>query len=576
MGGDSDYDDDNEVEGPKSTFGIYLAEGDNLYKQGEYKKALDSYTLALELQPDDKTCLVARSKCYLKLGDPQAALQDAEASLVEDKKYNKGLYQKAEALYSMGDFEYALMYYHRGHKLRPELDEFRLGIQKAQEAIDNSIGTAANIKLENKGDLSFFTKPDDSGKKKAGAAGGGYIKPGAKPKPINRNKETKAPAPSKKAVKQLLGELYADKDYLEKLMKDDGFVKDHSNAPIVELVESGLNYLKTRTEFWRQQKPLYARKKESDVPSKAPAKSKDKKDSLKKKRAAVGKFIVKQLEEIDETLANGQPDHSLKVAQQTLRSVEGMADAECPNKKEIVANLYSCIGNAYIEMDQLDKALKSHQKDLDVCKRNKLEDGKSRALDNVGRVYARMGKYEKAVSSWTEKIPRLKTATESTWLFHEIGRCHLELQNFTEAKEYGEKSLAAGEEADDQVWMLNASVLIAQAQVKLNSLEPAVKSFENALTFAVSLGDDAAQSAISKALGDLKSKIEATPDAAPASSEPESSPASPASSAPEPEKTASPPASDPEPSTASDEPPDTTAADSTADDTAAATSEGDA
>ena len=44
----------------------------------------------------------------------------------------------------MGDFEYALMYYHRGHKNRPELDEFRLGIQKAQEAIDNSIGSKLN------------------------------------------------------------------------------------------------------------------------------------------------------------------------------------------------------------------------------------------------------------------------------------------------------------------------------------------------------------------------------------------------------------------------------------------------
>lgn len=41
----------------------------------------------------------------------------------------------------MGDFEYSLVYYHRGHKLRPELNEFRLGIQKAQEAIDNSIGS---------------------------------------------------------------------------------------------------------------------------------------------------------------------------------------------------------------------------------------------------------------------------------------------------------------------------------------------------------------------------------------------------------------------------------------------------
>ena len=52
----------------------------------------------------------------------------------------QGLFQKAEALYASGEFELALVFYHRGHKLRPELHEFRLGIQKAQEAIDNSVG----------------------------------------------------------------------------------------------------------------------------------------------------------------------------------------------------------------------------------------------------------------------------------------------------------------------------------------------------------------------------------------------------------------------------------------------------
>jgi tetratricopeptide repeat protein 25 len=50
------------------------------------------------------------------------------------------LYQKAEALYAMGEFELALMFYHRGKKLRPDLREFQLGINKAQEAIDNSVG----------------------------------------------------------------------------------------------------------------------------------------------------------------------------------------------------------------------------------------------------------------------------------------------------------------------------------------------------------------------------------------------------------------------------------------------------
>lgn len=41
------------------------------------------------MEPEDKNCLVARSKCFLKLGDPQKALDDAEAALAEDKEFNK-------------------------------------------------------------------------------------------------------------------------------------------------------------------------------------------------------------------------------------------------------------------------------------------------------------------------------------------------------------------------------------------------------------------------------------------------------------------------------------------------------
>ena len=49
----------------------------------------------------------------------------------------------------MGQFEFALVHYHRGNKLRPEVQAFRLGIQKSQEAIDNSIGgTPACCPLE--------------------------------------------------------------------------------------------------------------------------------------------------------------------------------------------------------------------------------------------------------------------------------------------------------------------------------------------------------------------------------------------------------------------------------------------
>lgn len=42
-------DEEGQDEGPKSSFTTYLAEGDVLFKQGEYKKALESYNLVRNL-----------------------------------------------------------------------------------------------------------------------------------------------------------------------------------------------------------------------------------------------------------------------------------------------------------------------------------------------------------------------------------------------------------------------------------------------------------------------------------------------------------------------------------------------
>lgn len=65
---------------------------------------------------------------------------------------------------------------------------------------------------------------------------------------------------------------------------------------------------------------------------------------------------------------------------------------------------------------------------------------------------------------WEQKLPKSKSALESTWLYHEIGRCYLELGQFIDAKDYGEKSCAAAKEADDLGWQLHSVVLLAQAE----------------------------------------------------------------------------------------------------------------
>lgn len=57
-----------------------------------------------------------------------------------------------------------------------------------------------------------------------------------------------------------------------------------------------------------------------------------------------------------------------------------------------------------------------------------------------------------------------KSPLESTWLYHEIGRCYLELNKYSQAKNYGDQSYTAAVEAEDLMWQLQASVLIAQAE----------------------------------------------------------------------------------------------------------------
>jgi len=64
---------------------------------------------------------------------------------------------------------------------------------------------------------------------------------------------------------------------------------------------------------------------------------------------------------------------------------------------------------------------------------------------------------------WNVRLPVTKTPLERTWLYHEMGRCHFELGNYERARELGERSYQEATSARDKVWLLNSTILVAQA-----------------------------------------------------------------------------------------------------------------
>lgn len=174
------------------------------------------------------------------MGQPENALEDAETALNIDKSFLRAIYQKAEALYYLGDFEHSLMYYHRGLHLRPDNEEFTLGVHKARKAIENAIGSSCTVfkkllmpKASRKTDLSISSSEKAS--------------------PVSKT-SMKSRSGRKS---RLLRELEPDKEYLDNLMKNPNLKCkfNEGDSTIVETIEATVKYLNNRQEFWRQQLP---------------------------------------------------------------------------------------------------------------------------------------------------------------------------------------------------------------------------------------------------------------------------------------------------------------------------------
>lgn len=66
--------------------------------------------------------------------------------------------------------------------------------------------------------------------------------------------------------------------------------------------------------------------------------------------------------------ASGKHEKSLKQAKRTLKTVENWSDEDVPNRADVVANLHSCIGNAYLELGKNNKALEHYERDFEIAK----------------------------------------------------------------------------------------------------------------------------------------------------------------------------------------------------------------
>ncbi|KAJ3124768.1 Tetratricopeptide repeat protein 25 [Physocladia obscura] len=270
--------DNDEVEmDPKDVQGQYQAlhaEADklaasvamNTNETGLFAEAIDRYNRALVLVPNQLDCLVNRARCFMMQGDSVASLEDVNKVLEQSPSFIRAVYQKAETLYSRGDFEDALVLFHRGARARPELVGFEMGIHKCIEAIRSAVVLLDTVKMKAERQAQHAAAAATATGATAASVGTGVVRNDAgrngggvtDAKLLSRALRTTPiidrGAAALQLERNLIQELQDDKLFLLDLLSDARLCRS-CDGEIADLINQGLDYIETRVEFWRQGNP---------------------------------------------------------------------------------------------------------------------------------------------------------------------------------------------------------------------------------------------------------------------------------------------------------------------------------
>ena len=107
------------------------ARGNDAFKIGEFAQALAHYTQALDLAPAHPAALANRAACFLKLGEHEKALADAEACVEASPGFVKGWFRKGLSLHALGRHGEAVLALGEAERLDPRNAQVKEALRMA-------------------------------------------------------------------------------------------------------------------------------------------------------------------------------------------------------------------------------------------------------------------------------------------------------------------------------------------------------------------------------------------------------------------------------------------------------------
>jgi len=110
-------------------------DANKLFEAQKYIPAIEKYTAAIELTPDNAVLYSNRAFANIRVENFGRAIQDAQKAIDLDKKYVKGYYRMATAKLALGKHKEALNYFRQVVKIVPNDKDARKKLDECEKTV---------------------------------------------------------------------------------------------------------------------------------------------------------------------------------------------------------------------------------------------------------------------------------------------------------------------------------------------------------------------------------------------------------------------------------------------------------
>ncbi|XP_051957547.1 small glutamine-rich tetratricopeptide repeat-containing protein alpha-like [Xyrauchen texanus] len=113
-------------------------DGNDQMKVENFSAAVEFYSKAIQLNPQNAVYYCNRAAAYSKLGNYAGAVQDCEHAIGIDPNYSKAYGRMGLALASLNKYTEAVSYYNKALELDPDNDTYKANLQIAEQKMESS------------------------------------------------------------------------------------------------------------------------------------------------------------------------------------------------------------------------------------------------------------------------------------------------------------------------------------------------------------------------------------------------------------------------------------------------------